>query len=145
MPSTESLNQNAEFACRNIVAMLAHYADFGTAEQIVTLFTDDAVVELPGRRAEGKQALLDMVKARPATRVTRHFVSQSAVFVDGSNAARAVTPVYTYEGTRAETNDEPLPLHPPRAIGDWLHEFRLTESGWKISNWRGRMAFVAAQ
>jgi ketosteroid isomerase-like protein len=87
----------AREAIRDLVARYNANADAGRFAQVVELFTDDAVIELPDERIEGRAAIDAMfrdvrsqVTAATPTGTTpylRHFTGTLQIDVDGGDRA----------------------------------------------------------
>ena len=87
----------AREAIRDLVARYNANADTGRFAQVVELFTEDAVIELPDERIEGRAAIDAMFRdvrsqvaaATPAGAAPylRHFTATLQIDVDGSDHA----------------------------------------------------------
>jgi hypothetical protein len=87
----------AREAVRDLVARYNANADTGRFEQVVELFTEDAVIELPDERIEGRAAIEAMFRgvqstvlaATPAGRppYLRHFTATQQIDVEGAERA----------------------------------------------------------
>jgi len=119
-----------ELAIRNVIALLARYADQGTLEDYGELFTPDACWELPGARIRKGRA--DIVAggaerraagvAGPDTR-TRHLVSTVSVVVEGDRADAE-----SYWQFYSATDSVPC----LQSMGHYRDVFRLTDHGWRL-------------
>lgn len=119
-----------ELAIRNLLALVARYADDGPLEAYGALFTPDARWELPGARVRVGRA--DIVaggferraagEAGPGTH-TRHLVSTVSVTVDGDLAQAE-----SYWQFYADTATSPA----LRLMGHYRDTFRRTDDGWRL-------------
>ena len=124
--------QEDERQVRNLIARLAHLADYGDLDEYMTLFTEDAVWQWRDVRNEGAAAILaDRVMRResggqgPGTG-TRHVNTTLYVEVDGSDTATAHSYwIFVHDG-------EPRPtIH---SLGRYRDTLVRTATGWKVSH-----------
>jgi len=75
---------------RQLIARYCHLVDSGEIEAWVECFTDDGVLEVPGIRTEGREALLAMgagIRENAAANPSRHVVTNVLIDVDGDQAS----------------------------------------------------------
>jgi len=120
-------------AIRNLIARIAHTADFGDVDAYVHCFTADARWELPGgpRRGHadiraGSRARRDSGEIGPGSS-TRHLVGTTAVDVDG-DGARATS----YFQFFAQTTTTPQ----LRLVGQYDDQFVRGIDGWLLDHRR---------
>jgi ketosteroid isomerase-like protein len=124
---------------RNLIARLAHLADYGDLDEYMTLYTDDAVWEWTDVRNEGAAAIrADRVARRasggqgPGTH-TRHVNTTLWVDVDGSDTATAHSYwLYVHDGDGSEPA--------VRSLGRYHDTFSRTPTGWKLAHRRSIVA-----
>ena len=119
-----------ELAIRNVIALIARYADDGPLEAYGALFAPDARWELPGVSVRSGRA--DIVAAgaeRRAARIagpgtnTRHVVSTISVAIDGDSAvAEAYWQFYV-------TTDTAPTL---QSMGHYRDALARTADGWQV-------------
>lgn len=119
-----------ELAIRNVVVLLARYADEGTLEAYGELFTPDACWEMPGGLIrKGREEIVAGGAERRAAAVagpgthTRHLVGTVSVALDGDRAE-----VESYWQFFAATDSIPS-LH---SMGHYRDLFQLTADGWRL-------------
>ena len=119
---------------RNLVARLAHLADYGDLDEYTSLFTEDAVWDYAEGSIQGSVAIReDRVRRRevggqgPGTH-TRHVNTTLWVEVDGSDEATAHSYFLFVQG--ADTS-------PSVALTGRYHDtLRRTADGWKLAHRR---------
>lgn len=119
-----------ELAIRDVVALVARYADDGPLEAYGALFTPDARWEMPGVRVRaGREDIVAAGAERRAAGVagpgsrTRHLVSTVSVAVDGDSAvAEAYWQFYV-------TTDTAPTL---QSMGHYRDTLTRTADGWQI-------------
>lgn len=119
-----------ELAVRNVIALLARYADEGTLEAYGALFTPDACWEMPGGRIrKGREDIVAGGAERRAAHVagpgthTRHLVGTVSVELDGDRAEAA-----SYWQFYAATDSIPR----VQSMGRYRDLFQLTVVGWRL-------------
>lgn len=128
--TTELLEDDRQI--RNLVARLAHLADYGDLDEYMTLFTDDATWDLPGGRCDGAAAIRSDRESRRAAggqgpgTDTRHMNTTLWVDVDGSDVATA----HSYFVFVRDAGSSPTVA----LTGRYLDTFRRTSAGWKLSS-----------
>ena len=131
----------AELEIRNVLARLAQLADTGDLDEYLSLFTDDAVWELPanermGLAASVRRGIDDIAAGARERRAgggqgpgtdTLHVVTTVAVDVDadaGRATSRSVFQFYS------DTSTTPT----VRTMGRYQDELRRTPDGWKLAH-----------
>lgn len=124
---------------RNLIASLAQQADSGEVDSYVSLFTDDAVWEMPGNpmidlpadRREGRPDIAAGVRARRAAGVqgpgshSLHVITTMRVDIDGDSAL-----VHSYWQYFTSTATNPT----LSGIGQYRDTVRRTPEGWKLAH-----------
>jgi 3-phenylpropionate/cinnamic acid dioxygenase small subunit len=131
--SLEQLHED-DRQVRNLIARLAHLADYGDLDEYLSLYTDDAVWEWGEVRNEGPAAIrADRMHRRgtggqgPATR-TRHVVTTMWIDVDGSDVATA----HSYWVYVQQADTSPVLA----STGRYHDTLRRTSTGWKMAHRR---------
>jgi hypothetical protein len=123
-----------ELEIRNLIAKLARLADIGTMDEYITVFTEDAEMEIPGLPTrsghEGLRAGSEKGRAAgaygPGSNAL-HFLAASEVTIDGDHAS-AVTPFVLFKNIQA--------VPALGGAGRYRDQFRRTADGWKFSHRR---------
>jgi uncharacterized protein (TIGR02246 family) len=85
----------AELEIRNVIARVAHLADYGDLEEYASLFTEDGSWEYPGGPRRGRADILAGARERRSQKVTgpgsatRHVITTLAVHVADATTAIA--------------------------------------------------------
>jgi ketosteroid isomerase-like protein len=137
-----------EADCRDLAIRSIMLGDAQEWETLTDLFTEDAVFVrpvAPDDPIKGRQAILAQYKARPISRVTRHFATNVVIDVEGGDKARAILYVLLISGT-AETDPPKFPIKadPALLVGEFRDDYVLTEGGWRIAKRVGSMIFAGA-
>lgn len=119
-----------ELGVRRVLGRAVLVADDGDLDDYATVYTDDAVWDLPGARCEGLPAIVDGARARrhegragPGSG-TRHHVTVLDVVLDG-DAAHA-TSYWQFHRTVGPAPELLL-------VGRYDDVLRRTAGGWRIS------------
>jgi ketosteroid isomerase-like protein len=123
-----------ERACSRLVLLAAAHADHHRAAEFAALFAPDALLSRPNAEAlHGREAIREAYAQRPASRISRHVVTNICVDVLSTTEARAISTVLLWAGS---ADDEPGPRGRPAQAGQVLGEFDdrfvLTPEGWRI-------------
>lgn len=124
----------AEQACRSLVVQAALLTDAQDHEGFAALFTEDGVLLRPGAQAlQGRAAISDSYRARPAERITRHLISNTHVVLESGTRARATSSVLLWSGLANEA-DGPIgrPAQARQVVGEFEDRFVLTPDGWRL-------------
>ncbi len=124
-----------ERACSRLVLLAAEHADQQRPAEFAALFAPDAVLSRPNAEPlRGREAIHAAYAQRPASRITRHVVTNIRVELLSATDARATSTVLLWAGS---TDDEPGPNGRPARAGQVLGEFddrfTLTPEGWRIA------------
>jgi hypothetical protein len=128
---------------RQCVALSAKYALYcDTArERIPELFTEDALLDLPGRRLEGREAIRKSFGPRPSV-ATIHICTNVVVEGIDEDHARGSTHllVFRHDADRGIEN-LPVAMSLPYLAGIFLDDFVRTDACWLIRSRRLSVVF----
>jgi hypothetical protein len=138
--------QAIEQSCSKLVNQFAVYNDLGRYEEVADLFTDDGRYARPTDPAsfvEGKANLLAAFKARPHDKLVRHLVSNVLIEVTSATTAKGFSYVTQYSGNTSN----PAATHgwqanPSQLVGEYVDDYELTPTGWKIRQRSGKLIFT---
>ena len=131
------------FALEDLNAAFTHYLDHDRIDELVDLFTEDAIYTHGERRSEGRDAIRSLFRARAAAgaRTCRHLYSGLRLDIDGETTARGSSVCLTF------AFDGPPPVTPatPHLVADFEDVYRRCADGkWRIAAREIRRIFVAA-
>jgi hypothetical protein len=114
--------------CEDIRQLLARYTysgDRGRIAELAACFAPDGVLEFPGTRAEGREAILAALGRRgarhPELTFVRHHITSPLIEVDGDRAAsRSYFTVYSDNG--------------PDHCGTYTDSLVRTADGWRFAH-----------
>ncbi|WP_298432062.1 nuclear transport factor 2 family protein [uncultured Jannaschia sp.] len=117
-------------AITDVIHAYCYHFDRAEADAVLTLFTGDAVVDYgPDVPTMTGTAEIDAVVRRGLATffaATSHHVSNIVIDFDGPNAATSVAYLYAWHRYRDMRPNSEL-------WGQYHHEFRRTDAGWKIA------------
>jgi uncharacterized protein (TIGR02246 family) len=122
-------------ACRDLVLRAAAHTDAQAHERFAALFTPEGVLVRPGAEPlVGRAAIVASYRTRPATRITRHLVTDTLVQVESPTRARARSNVLLWTGSA----DTPVERYGRRAdaveaLGTFDDVIERTQEGWRIA------------
>ncbi len=130
-----------EQACTQLTIEYARSIDFRDYDNIVNLFTEDAVLVI-GQRLEGRDEIVTAIKQRPGELRSRHVISNGFVDVTSERSARGICylTLYRHEGSESLQRG-PVDLKGPAAIGHYEDAFVRTPEGWRIKHRVLHLAF----
>ena len=125
-----------ERACQRLGVRYTHHVDFGKAEKIAELFTEDGVWEAGLRRAEGKAAIQDLFRQRQELkkRISRHVVTNHLVEVLDASHARGVSYIVLFRHDYDLTKTSRPLDNQPVFVGQYEDEYVKTDSGWRFKS-----------
>ena len=133
---------DARQSCANIIAAFAYYVDHREFEKAVALFVTDGAFVRPDLTARGHAEIAAIWEGRPASTVTRHFMSLpffTSVTPDSLTSVTAFT-LYSLEWT-----GEGLPrFEKPVAIAEFHDRFTFENGEWRIAERQGRPILLSA-
>jgi uncharacterized protein (TIGR02246 family) len=119
-----------------------HALDRGTIDDVVALFTPDAVYSRDARVSSGQGEIRALLEARIANgpRTARHMTSGLRIAFTGPDGATglSVCTVYTAAG------EPPIPAAAPGAVADFEDVYVRTEAGWRFARRHIRTLFAAS-
>jgi ketosteroid isomerase-like protein len=120
-----------ELEIRNLIARFAWASDIGTIDDYMSVFTDDAAIEIPGMPARnGLEGLRSGAKKGREKGVfgpgsnSMHFLGSTDVMLDGGTAETVTTFVLYRDITTTPT---------ATMAGRYYDRFLRTTAGWKLS------------
>jgi uncharacterized protein (TIGR02246 family) len=123
-------------ACRDLVLRAAECADGHDAAGLAALFVPDGVLRRPGGQPLlGRAAIAQAYAERPASRITRHLVTNTRVVVESAIAAAARSRVLLCAGSTDDA-DGPhgRPQRGPLLVGEFDDRFTLSDEGWRFAS-----------
>lgn len=135
---TESL---ARLACREVIEQSAIHLDGGNLDAFCELFSEDAVLVRPnGAALRGRDAIRQSYASRPATRITRHLVTNVMVELLQDNHALARSYVLLWSGSTDDpVTDWGRAAHPRQVVGEFEDcLLRMADGRWRIQQRRAR-------
>ena len=131
--------------CARLIARFAERSDARDPEALAALFTEDGVFArptMPDKPYIGRAAILEGFRARPATLLTRHLVTNVIVTPVSAEAATAESYILLYTAQLADGATLPVPANPKQLIGAF-RDSMVRESGvWKFRERRGSLAMT---
>src|SRR6185437_9831539 len=131
------------FALQDLNAAFTHNLDNGYTDELVDLFTADALYTHARRRSEGREEIRKLFATRAAAgvRTVRHLASGLRLEIESPTAARGTSVCLTF----AHDGDPPAPHATPHLVADFEDLYRLCEDGkWRIAVRHIHRLFVAA-
>lgn len=120
-----------------------HYLDHDRSDELVDLFTEDALYTHGGRRSEGRAAIRALFERRAAAgvRTCRHLSTGLRLDIESPTAALGTSVCLTF------AFDGPPPVTPatPYLVADFDDVYRLCADGrWRVAARHIRRVFTAA-
>ena len=132
-------------ACRQLATLSFVLIDSREFEPLAALYTEDAVFvrpTAPDAPIHGRPAILEQYRARPTTKITRHFVTNILIDVLGGDKAKGLLYALLITGTAdTETPSFPIVADPVQFVGEFRDDYVRTEAGWQIAKRVGKMIF----
>jgi uncharacterized protein (TIGR02246 family) len=131
----------AESACRDVIRRAAMRLDANDLEGFASMFTRDAVVIRPGKEPlHGVDELLASYRARPASHMTRHLITDGVVDLRAPDEVHVISNVLLWT---AVADDAPGPFgrraQSRQVIGEFADTLRLCSDGaWRIAHRQAR-------
>lgn len=132
------------FALQDLNAAFMHNLDHGHIDELVDLFTADALYTHSKRRSEGREEIRKLFATRPApgVRTVRHLASGLRLEIDSPTAARGTSVCLTF----AHDGEPPAPHATPHLVADFEDIYRLCEDGkWRFAVRHIHRIFVAPE
>jgi ketosteroid isomerase-like protein len=130
---------DAERACEKLAIASYSLMDQGRYEETAALFTEDAVWVRGGKPVAGRQAILDALRQRPESDLSRHLVTNVLVRLASEREASATACFVPLRGAKREDGTVATP--PITNVGDLSFTFRRETNGWRIARLQPTMIF----
>jgi ketosteroid isomerase-like protein len=120
-----------------------HYLDHDRIDELIDLFTEDALYTHGERRSEGRAAIRSLFERRAAAgvRTSRHLATGLRLEIDGPALARGSSVCLTF----AFDGAPPATPATPYLVADFEDSYRLCGDGkWRIAVRHIRRIFTAA-
>jgi len=123
-------------------AAFTHHLDHGEIDELVELFTAQAVYTHGERRSVGRQEIRRLFDTRAAAgvRTVRHLCSGLRIHIDGPDRARgsSVCLTFAFDGPAPAANAT------PHLVADFIDSYERDETGrWRIARRHIERIFVA--
>jgi len=131
------------FALQDLNTAFTHNLDHGKVEDLVDLFTEDALYTHDKRRSQGREEIrkLFVARAEAGVRTVRHLACGLRLEIESESAARGSSVCFTF----AHDGPPPAPHATPHLVADFEDVYRLCEDGkWRIAVRHIHRLFVAA-
>lgn len=131
----------ARLACRELVEHSVRCLDSGDIDAFCRLFTDGAVLVRPSDASlNGREAIRASYAARPASRITRHLLTNVAVELLPGERARVRSYVLLYSGsTDSPATEWGRPAEARQLVGEFDdHLERMPDGCWRIARRQAR-------
>lgn len=129
-------------ACRRVVIEFSHRLDHREFDRVAGLFAPGGVWRRHGEELIGRQRVLEVVSARPASPIERHLVTTIHVEVDSPESARAVSYAVVIRGDRDATTE--TAGAGVVTVGEFHDQLVLTTDGWRIAERTSQPVFAFA-
>lgn len=131
-------------ALEDLNAAFTHNLDHGKLDELVDLFTADALYSHAKRRSEGREEIRKLFVAHAAAgvRTVRHLASGLRLQIESPTAARGTSVCLTF----AHDGEPPAPHATPHLVADFEDVYRLCEDGrWRFAVRHIQRIFEAAE
>ncbi len=118
--------------CQALSIAFANGIDRHRDDEVLALFTEDAVLDRWGSALTGHAALRKWLDGRPTELITRHVCTNFEARQLASDRAEGLTLFTFYRAARRDATG-PLPMNGPAMVGEYLDQFRRTPDGWRIA------------
>jgi len=128
------------FALEDLNTAFAHHLDHGEIEELVDLFTEDALYTHGERRSQGRPAIEELFRKRTASgpRTSRHIYSGLKLDIESTNQARGSSVCLSF----AQDGSPPLPAT-PFLVADFEDSYACCDDGkWRFSERHIHRVFV---
>ncbi len=130
-------------ALEDLNTAFTYNLDHAKLDELVDLFTEDALYTHARRRSEGREEIRKLFVARAAdgVRTVRHLASGLRLQIDSPTAARGTSVCLTF----AHDGESPVSHATPHLVADFEDVYRLCEDGrWRFAVRHIQRIFVAA-
>lgn len=127
-----------EWDCAQVVNRFYNSLDDRRYEALTDCFMEDGVWKRQGKELHGRDAIMSAMEERGDNLVIRHVVTNIEVNIQDSDhvSTSEYVTIYRYDGD--EKTEGPAPLDGPGVIFLYKDKMQRTDSGWKISDKRGK-------
>lgn len=143
-PMTRSEQRQIEAECVRLATAFAVYLDAQRYDDVVALFTADAVYHPRDTTFRGHGGIMSYLRSRPKHRRSRHVMSNLLIDARSPSVADGSCVLTYYVDETDLPLTQPAPLRGPNLVGDYVDRFILTDAGWRISQRIGQVLFIAA-
>jgi len=133
------MDNATEIACQRLVIGSYSLMDHGRYEETAALFTDDATWVRGGKAVTGRAAILNSLRQRPQSDITRHIITNIFVEAVSEADAKATACLIPLRGGKREDGTAATP--PIANIGDIFYQFRRQENKWLITYLKPNFVF----
>jgi hypothetical protein len=138
----------AERACERLLIEYVRRVDFGEASRLADLFVEDGVWEADALVLDGREAIRAhfLRRERVVRRVSRHFLANVAIDVDGDGSAAAGLAYFANVRHDRPEGDLalPVPAGLPKYTGEYRVDFVRTADGWRFTRLHVDVTFLRA-
>jgi hypothetical protein len=127
-----------EWDCTQVVNKFYNSLDARRYDNLVNCFTEDGIWKRQGNELQGRAAILSAMEERGEHLVIRHIVTNIAVTIEDADHVSTAEYVTIYRYDSDEKLEGPAPLDGPGVIFLYQDKMVRTESGWQMSDKRGR-------
>lgn len=137
------ISQQDHIACTAAIQRFSAYVDAGRYDDAAALFAPDGVMQRPQERIEGRDALRQSFRSRPAHRLTRHVISNLVLDPVDDNTVRALSYVCVFRhlGTPGEPLHLPVQARIPETLAEYIDELVRVDGAWLIGRRTVRPVF----
>jgi ketosteroid isomerase-like protein len=130
-------------ALEDLNTAFTYHLDHNRIDDLVALFTEDAIYTHDTRRSQGRQQIRALFVGRTATKIrtARHLYTGLRIHIEGELQATGTSVCMTF------ASDGPPPIQPatPYLVADFEDRYRLCADGqWRIEARHIRRIFAAA-
>jgi ketosteroid isomerase-like protein len=130
------------FALQDLNTAFTHNLDHGKIDELIDLFTEDALYTHAKRRSEGREEIrkLFVARAEAGVRTVRHLACGLKLEIESESAARGSSVCLTF----AHDGPAPAPHATVHLVADFEDAYRLCDDGrWRIAARHIERIFVA--
>ena len=119
--------------CQEFIARFYHYLDGREYEPLSVLFAPEGLWSRQGKQLHGPVAVLEELRRRPATMVTRHVVSNLIVDIQDTQHVHVQCYVTLYYSDTGAPPQSPVRMTGPACVFTYHDELVATEGTWRIT------------
>jgi hypothetical protein len=129
--------------CQELIARFYRYLDSHDYEPLSLMFAPEGVWSRQGKQLQGPGGVLEELRRRPATMVTRHVVSNQIVEIQDAQRVRMQCYVTLYYADTGTLPQGPSRMTGPACVFTYYDELIATDGGWRIARKWSSMDFSA--